>query len=423
MTDNQTQFLPPLPAINDVVKGIGRFAHAVNTSQEERKLHSLYFPGEILLGKVQPMAYSKRQPEYASHDARFTIRLGKGIRAALCLSDEVTDYKFLNDCDPNKLICAISLGVTATDNDIARLATWSKLQVIDISNTKITSSAMETLCDLPALRCVVVSNTAVTYMMRESFKKRRPECVLIWDGELDEEQLWDEQRIELQSLQTLRGTINTACSKWLSFPKESVGTVGIDAPGLAIADTVTEACGMFEVPAGREAFFKAGKELRDYSFLRNVDSNGALSSISLVGSNVTDDAIRYLANFSGLQSIFLTHTNVTDLGLSTIGNHEHLRILSLVYSSKITDDGMMTVNEYTGIEVLYLDGLPITDVGVNHLSNLVLDKLSLKKTSVTDKCIPFLLDQALLESLDLSHTGITPEGLTRLRKQISDCRG
>jgi len=120
------------------------------------------------------------------------------------------------------------------------------------------------------------------------------------------------------------------------------------------------------------------KALKDLTWFSRV------TSLELVGTNVTDAGLEHLKGSTGLKSLNLADTNVTDAGLEHLKGLTGLTQLD-VTSPKITDSGVKALNGLTELKRLCLGGEKITDAGMKHLRGLTgLKILVLSGTSVTE---------------------------------------
>lgn len=89
--------------------------------------------------------------------------------------------------------------------------------------------------------------------------------------------------------------------------------------------------------------------------------------------------------------------------------------------SKISDDSLKIIPSLPKLHHLYLQRTKITNKGIEHISKsktitaLFLEEIS---TGIDDGCIPHLLKMKQLTQLGITGTGITLQGLKKLRKGL-----
>ena len=158
--------------------------------------------------------------------------------------------------------------------------------------------------------------------------------------------------------------------------------------------------------------------------------------ISLASSNVTIEGFKHLARLKDLQSLYLCNTKVDDKILKILGGMKSLRVLNL-NSTDVTDDGLKALAGLTALEALDLSQTAVTDAGVKHLQPLQkLRHLSLASPvvkfdpksksreklydlppppTVTDASLRVIKHFSELQTLDLTSTSLTGEGLAELK--------
>lgn len=208
--------------------------------------------------------------------------------------------------------------------------------------------------------------------------------------------------------------------------------------------------------------------------LVNLEQLRNLSELSLCDTRIGDDGLVHIEELTGLTELRLVNAAISDAGLANLSGLTRLRLLSLAGNSaitqaglghlagmhelrnlylsdnpRITDAGLAHLRDLTNLRSLFLDNTGITDAGMPHLSRLTelrelylsnnpgitnatlthltgltnLTVLSLYNNGrITDDAVPHLIQMKHLEFLDLHGTGITAEGLAKLRQALPDCK-
>ena len=119
---------------------------------------------------------------------------------------------------------------------------------------------------------------------------------------------------------------------------------------------------------------------------------GAVESLDLERTQVTDAKLVHLKGFTELKYLILNDTQITDAGLMHLKGLAELAKLWLK-NGKITDAGLVHLKGFTKLKYLSLWGTQITDAGLMHLKGLPeLEGLDLRDTQVTDKGVKELQD-------------------------------
>lgn len=141
----------------------------------------------------------------------------------------------------------------------------------------------------------------------------------------------------------------------------------------------------------------------------------AVTVVMLAGTNVTDRDLPVVLPLRQTTDVELNGSKVTGLGLSCLRSLPKLQSLDLSGSS-ITDKGLQYVGMLTNLDSLGLVRTKITDQGVRHLQDLKnLKELYIWRTGITDLSLSYLSNLPL-ESLDVSYTFVTSNGISNLEK-------
>ena len=142
-------------------------------------------------------------------------------------------------------------------------------------------------------------------------------------------------------------------------------------------------------------------------------------SVSLRDTAATDRDLELLRSLPHIRNLDLARTNITDKGLEIVGRQSQLRSLTLL-GPKFGDDGVSHLR-HLRLERLSLWKTTVTDRGVRHLREMTtLQNLVLDETRITDGALEDVGQLTNLEEwLGLTHTQVTDAGLvhlTRLKK-------
>ncbi|HEV8070252.1 MAG TPA: protein kinase [Planctomycetaceae bacterium] len=141
-----------------------------------------------------------------------------------------------------------------------------------------------------------------------------------------------------------------------------------------------------------------------------------LEILSLSRLPVSDTGLAQLQHLKRLQWLDLGSTRVTDAGLTNLRTLKDLQHLAL-NSTAVTDAGLVHLKPLTKLDSLDLGEMQVTDAGLEHLRGLTnLGELSLKGSrAVGDFAIPRLLRFPRLQTIDLSETHVSAQGLALLK--------
>lgn len=162
--------------------------------------------------------------------------------------------------------------------------------------------------------------------------------------------------------------------------------------------------------------------LRDSPYLRSLlvgDDRCARGN----ACEVTDVGIQSLAQLLNLEELDLRGSRITSTGLAHLAHLTKLRVLNLSYSPCLGDDALKHLANLRNLEVLSLNNTGVSSAGLEHLRNLTkLRVLALSADcAVADEGVAHLSGLKNLEELKLHATGVTSsaakhlQGLTKLR--------
>ena len=154
-----------------------------------------------------------------------------------------------------------------------------------------------------------------------------------------------------------------------------------------------------------------------------LDFRDRVVGIDMKGTELDDKAAVHLAVMKDVRTLNLSETNITDAGLVHLAGMKNLRRLFL-FGDNITDKGLVHLGKLTKLERLCLDETRISDEGMPLLQGLLdLEFLHLRsRLPISDISLPILEKFENLQELKIQGTKISPEGLERLKRKLSDCR-
>ena len=101
--------------------------------------------------------------------------------------------------------------------------------------------------------------------------------------------------------------------------------------------------------------------------LKHIDKFRTAKCLHVLGSNVTDRGLGYIAEMDQLESLHLVGTQITNAGLKQLKSLKRLRFLHLV-GTRITDAGLPALVELKSLEQLDLRGTPVSAEGLARLA-------------------------------------------------------
>jgi hypothetical protein len=150
--------------------------------------------------------------------------------------------------------------------------------------------------------------------------------------------------------------------------------------------------------------------------LANTSALDRVTQLSLGGTGVTDEGMRFLAPCQKLEWLDLSLAPISDEGLKHLSAATSLEQLFLE-GTKITDASMPMIGKFKQLEELDLTRLAISDEGLTHLSGLKkLKTLHLGGTPITDAGLRTILKLPSLQSVDLTGTGVSSDEVLVLKQ-------
>ncbi len=141
-----------------------------------------------------------------------------------------------------------------------------------------------------------------------------------------------------------------------------------------------------------------------------------VSSLSISGSDVSDEGLRHIQGLADLQTLFIGKSRVRGPGIVYLKSLHHLTYLSL-NNSPIQDQHIAHLSGLTQLQYLGLDETLVGDGALKKLAGLTdLRILWLNGSRVSDAGLAHLKPFKRLSRIDLSRTLIKGPGLAHLQK-------
>ena len=175
-----------------------------------------------------------------------------------------------------------------------------------------------------------------------------------------------------------------------------------------------------------DVFVPEGKELKlqlDAKYISSLSSLGPydIQELSIVHQFLSDKDLENLKGLTGLESLWLSpgcfdYSPLTGEGLANLAGMNNLRSLSINWT-KITDDNLIHLKNLKNLEELILNKNDnLTGKGLVHLKDLKsLRNLTLTSDSVNNNSIQYICQLGSLNSLVISMTNITDDGVLQLK--------
>ncbi len=168
--------------------------------------------------------------------------------------------------------------------------------------------------------------------------------------------------------------------------------------------------------------------------------------INLTGTQVTDDAMPYVAGCECLKNFRFDNTKITEKGLLQLRNLKSLiyiqgdvgngigndslgslsgnKLIGLILDGSSVDDaGLKMIAEFNGLNNLVLNNSKISDAGLAHLKPIAsLVILNVANCNLSDVCIEHLIGLKTLLVMNVSKTRITAAGFEKLKAALPKCR-
>jgi Leucine-rich repeat (LRR) protein len=140
-----------------------------------------------------------------------------------------------------------------------------------------------------------------------------------------------------------------------------------------------------------------------------------LKTLWLTGTDLTDEGLDPLGSLGGLVHLILKKTRITDSGINKLKNLSALETLNL--PSQITDDGLKYFADFKNLTRLDISDTAISDYGVKYLVPMEsLTEIYLNDTKLTDGVFEHLVQMPTLRTIFLSGTKVTDNGIVHMEK-------
>lgn len=199
-----------------------------------------------------------------------------------------------------------------------------------------------------------------------------------------------------------------------SLGRLSVRDAGTE--GLTGWTELGEARGPIEIPPHKEAKLDIDDETyRNLPFLVQLGPDD-LQEINIYPQNLKDADLAYLAGFTGLKRLGLMGP-VTGAGLARLKTMESLALLWLI-GTEVDDEGLAYLAALASLDTIYLwSNNRISGVGFRHFMEAErLRKLDFYRTPVNDEGAGYISQIPSLVELSLHYTEVTDIGLARLTR-------
>jgi Leucine-rich repeat (LRR) protein len=133
----------------------------------------------------------------------------------------------------------------------------------------------------------------------------------------------------------------------------------------------------------------------------------------VLNGRITDASAKDLRKLKSLEQIDISQTQIREEGLEALAS---LPRLKTVYANRLTtDEGLRRLSQSRSLRALDVTWAAITDRGTRHLATMkTLEEVALSQTGVGNDCLPELAKVSGLRMLELSGTRVTSAGLAPL---------
>jgi internalin A len=277
---------------------------------------------------------------------------------------------------------------TLSDEDLAHIGKLSNLSQLALTAPELTAASLRHLAALTKLKSLTLRNAKLGGVNSPMSSKFSALELLTIENATE---LSDDTLVKLGPLPQLSEAY---------FDDSSIGD-------LAIAH-LAKCPSLHTLSLG-------GTKVTDSSLpsLRSLATDHSLEILMLEGTVISDQGLVALAG-AELQSLLLDKTAVTDEGLRSIAEMRALGFLSLS-DTRVTGTGVAQLRFEEPLS-LSLDGAPLSPEGIAALAKAKLDHLSVARTSFGDADLMLFADRASLETLDVTGTKVTAQGVLKFRQ-------
>ncbi len=125
-----------------------------------------------------------------------------------------------------------------------------------------------------------------------------------------------------------------------------------------------------ESPLVDVGFFTTPNLVEDKHLSRLAGLREHVVKLSIGRSQVTDQSLGLLGQFSRVSHLNLRETSITDAGLQKISGLKNLVYLNL-YGTSISDTGLRALEKCRNLKKLYLAGTSVTETGIRRLQKRI----------------------------------------------------
>ncbi len=158
-------------------------------------------------------------------------------------------------------------------------------------------------------------------------------------------------------------------------------------------------------------------------FPGKFESSETMKQIVFENQPQSDADFAIVEKFPNLEMLQVQSGKITDVGMASLAKLKRLRDFWMT-STAVTDEGIVHLKDLVEMEKLILAGLPISDEATKNLDKMSkLKLLSFEACGgITDASVERLEKLTTLQSLFVNRTGVTPEGVQRLKTALPNCR-
>lgn len=330
--------------------------------QREEQLIKLRFPNFAVGQLIYEIHEIPNQPEIYRQEASGEIQLPcirpEALRVSLNILKQVSDFSFLQYCDPKGILQKISFRASYNirDENLGYLKSFSNLKTIDLrSTTEITDLGLLNLKNLSKLEAFDLSVSGRIYNTSNgrtytskitdnglSYLKNfnRLQALILYDSNITDSGL-----AHLGHLDSLQVLDLSSCPKITDLGLNYLNTRNLQ-------------------------FLDISKCNITDSGLKHLQHADKLQVLYLSNLGITNNGLAHLKDLNNLNFLDLEDAkNITDAGLENLKNLNNLKAL-ILSSPNITNAGLIYLNNLNNLEVLHLDCPKITDAGLAHIENL-----------------------------------------------------
>lgn len=326
----------------------------------------------------------------------------------------------------NREITSLKLGPTANDAKLEEYEHLRQLKRLDLSGTRITDAAYESIKKFRQLESLNLSQTQITSsLLKLLHNLPNLEALSISGTNLQPSEV---EHFLVSSLSNKIQELDLSEMDWSVAELKSIGPslvrTKLALRGYALTDSQLEAILQDSYISELDVQDNAlnGSFLSRSSAIGSVDLRGNpltqagfgsaltstnLNALILGGSEITDTIIPHLEKTT-FNRLVLDDSDITEarLARSTLSASQ----LSL-HARQLSGECFKTWDP--GCYKLCLSGSGISDDTVEHLGKLTCGYVDLSSTQLTDAALPILGKLPYQHEIDLGHTVITAEGLSR----------